>query len=104
MVTEAAERDDWEDKEAYGSIGEKKVYLVARLRKEKYPRLIAMVGGEWYHYDDADMEDEYVRHTRTERSFDSIGDLRVAFSALVDEHDLAEELPEEWKQETEAAA
>lgn len=99
MITEAAERDDWEDKEAFGTIDGKKVYLVARLRNGIAPELVAMVGGEWYHYPDG-MDDEYARHTRTERSFNSLSNLRVAFSALVDEHDLVEELPDEWKART----
>lgn len=97
MVTEAAERYDWEDREAYGTFGEKKVYLTARLREGEFPTLTAMVGGKWEHYEDDEIEDEYVRHTKTKRMFDSIGDLELAYESLLDVHGLVEELPEDWK-------
>lgn len=103
MVIEAALRHEWEDREAYGTIDDMEVYVVARLRDGKYLELVSMVGGEWYHYED-DMEDEYVRHTKTKRTFESVDDLRVAFRALVEEHDLERQLPEDWKDENEVAA
>ncbi|QLG62852.1 hypothetical protein [Halorarum salinum] len=99
MILEARNRDRWEDKEAYGEIDGEKVYLVAELRDGKYPKLVAMVGGEWYHYPEDDLEDEYVRHTKVTKSYDRVDMLNTGFSALVEKHGLVEELPEEWKME-----
>ena len=97
IVTEAQNRRHWEDKEAYGEVDGDKVYLVATLRKGKYPRLVAMVGGEWYHYPEDDLDDEYVNHAKFESSYDRVDMLNTGFSALVEKYDLSEELPEEWK-------
>lgn len=87
-VQEAIERARHEKQSVYGEVDGEEVLVVAVV--DTVPKLYVYAGGKYEAYAEPEVDDEYVGGETITRSFNSVSDLCVAFSALQEKYDLQE--------------
>lgn len=87
-VQEALNRDEFEMREAHGTVGGKEVLLVASLDRGRMPKLTVWGGGELVEYEEDDIEDEYTGGETREVGFENVHALTREFERLCSEYEL----------------
>lgn len=87
-IQEAIERSRHEKQSAYGEVDGEDVLVVSVV--DTVPKLHVYAGGKYEAYTEPEVDDEYVGGETITRSFNTVSDLRVAFSALQEKYDLQE--------------
>lgn len=98
IIEEAQNRHEFERREAYGEIDGENVVLAIDLNKHGSPYAWASFGGQWYHYEEEEIDDEFAGGTSHETRFDKAQSAIWYFEELVEQYGLSEELPESWKE------
>lgn len=96
VIDEAKYRHEYERREAFGEVDGEKVYLITDINRHGNPYVTALYGGEWYHYEEEGLDDEFGGATSQRKTFEKAQRAIWYFEEVVDDYGLVEELPDSW--------